>query len=151
MKVTIICVGPIKKSEYLSLGDEYLKRLKKYIPIHLQEIKAEKRPESAKKTESKRILNYLNNKDFYTISLCEEGKNINSRELSDFLSKKAVDSKEVCFIIGGTDGLDDTIKNKSDLKLSLSKLTFTREMAWFILLEQIYRSMKIMRGEPYHR
>jgi len=151
VKVTIVCVGPIKKNEYLSLGDEYLKRLKKYMPIHLQEIKADKIPETAKKNEAKRILNYLSNKGFYTISLCEEGKNIKSKELSDLINQKAIDSKEVCFIIGGTDGLDDTVKNKSDLKLSLSKLTFTREMAWFILLEQLYRSMKIMRGEPYHR
>jgi len=151
VKIKVLCVGNIKNDEYYRLGSEYIKRLGRYLPISIHEIRAEKIQKNAKKIEAERIISFLKGKDCFTIAMCEEGKNLSSNEFSRLLKEKTFDTKEICFIIGGTDGLDDNIKKSSNLRLSLSKMTFTREMAWFILLEQIYRAVKIMHGEPYHR
>lgn len=143
--IKIICVGKLKE-DYLKEGiNDYIKRINKYTKIELIEIK-----DSNIEDEEKEILRYINNKD-YIISLCIEGYNISSRELADKIDKTLINYPNISFIIGGSDGLGNKIKELSNYKLSFSKMTFPHGLFRLILLEQIYRVFKILNNETYHK
>lgn len=143
--IKIICIGKIKEN-YLKDGiNDYLKRINKYHKISIIEL-----PDSNINTETTEILKYLDSKD-YIITTCIEGNTLSSVELSEKIDRIFITNPCITFIIGGSEGLTDEIKNKSNYKLSFSKLTYPHGLFRLILLEQIYRSFKILNNETYHK
>ena len=143
--IKIICIGKIKEKFYRDSIEEYMKRLSKYHKVEIIEL-----PDSNIKQEKELILKKIDSKD-YIITMEIEGKQLTSIELSEMLDKTFLNYSNITFIIGGSDGLDDEIKNLSNYKLSFSKLTFPHQLFRVILLEQIYRSFKILNNETYHK
>ena len=143
--IRIICVGKIKEEYYKDAIQEYLKRLGKYHKVMIEEV-----IDSNPKQESELILKKLNDKE-YIITLEIEGIQMNSIELANYLDKTFLKTSTITFIIGGSNGLDDKIKQKANTHLSFSKLTFPHQLFRIILLEQIYRSFKILSNESYHK
>lgn len=144
--IKIICIGKIKE-KYLTDGiNDYLKRLTKYHKVELIELK-----DSDIKKEKEEILKVLN-EDSYIISLAIEGKEYKTTELSEKIDNLLTNGKSnITFIIGGSNGIDEEIKNISNELLSFSKLTFPHGLFRLILLEQIYRIFKIQNNETYHK
>lgn len=143
--IKIICVGKIKE-KYLKEGiEDYSKRIKKYHKIELIELN-----DSNMEEEAKEIIKYINTKD-YVITLEIGGNMVSSEQLSQMIDKIFITHPNIVFIIGGSDGISNSIKNISNYKLSFSKLTFPHQLFRIILLEQIYRSFKIMNNETYHK
>lgn len=147
--IKIICVGKIKE-DYLKKGiEEYKKRITKYSKIEIIELDDESNGNILEKERDK-ILKYINEKD-YIITLEINGNTIDSVELSKKLENIYLNYSNITFIIGGSYGLHDDIKNKSNYALSFSKLTFPHQLFRMMLLEQIYRSFKISHNETYHK
>lgn len=143
--IKIICVGKVKE-KYLRDGiDDYLKRLTKYHKVEIIEIN-----DSNIEEEAKGIIRYINPKD-YVITLEIEGNMVSSKELSNLIDKTFITNSSIDFVIGGSEGLSDSVKNISNYKLSFSKLTFPHQLFRIVLLEQIYRSFKILNNETYHK
>lgn len=143
--IKIICVGKVKE-KYLRDGiDDYLKRLTKYHKVEIIEIN-----DSNIEDEAKGIIRYINPKD-YVITLEIEGNMVSSKELSNLIDKTFITNPSIDFVIGGSEGLSDSVKNISNYKLSFSKLTFPHQLFRIVLLEQIYRSFKILNNETYHK
>ena len=159
MKITIISVGKIKEKYFTDAIDEYLKRLSKYCKLNIIEVKDEKTKENAsvteedivKETEGKRILEKISDSS-KVIALAIEGVEYDSIELAKQLESYRVSgTSDLTFIIGGSLGLHKTVLERADLKLSFSKMTFPHQLMRVILLEQIYRSFRIINNEPYHK
>lgn len=155
MEITLIVIGKTN-AKYLIEGlDEYTRRLKHYITYNiniLPDIKNTKNltEEQQKETEGKLILNALKPGDFLVL-LDERGKEFSSMQFSDYLQRKMNSGlRRLVFVVGGPYGFSKDVYNKSDEKLSLSKMTFSHEMIRLFFTEQIYRAMTIIRGEPYH-
>ncbi len=159
MNITIITVGKLKE-KYLKQGiDEYLKRLSGYAKVEVVEVADEKAPEQlsdiemeqVKDKEGERILGKIQ-QDTYVIALAIEGQMKTSEQLADSLDKLATYGKsKIAFVIGGSLGLSKGVLDRSDEKLSFSKMTFPHQLMKLILLEQVYRAFRINRGEPYHK
>ena len=143
--IKIICVGKIKEKFYRDAIDEYMKRLSKYHKVEIIEV-----IDSNIKQEKELILKKIDTKD-YIVTMEIEGKQLTSLELSNFIDKTFLNYSNITFIIGGSDGLDEEIKKISNYKLSFSNLTFPHQLFRVILLEQIYRSFKILNNEAYHK
>ena len=143
--IKIICVGKLKE-QYLKDGvNDYLKRLSKYHKINIIEL-----PDSNITEEGNEILKNIDSKD-YSIGLCIEGNELSSLELANKIDKTFITNPCITFIIGGSDGIREDIKAKCHYKLSFSKLTYPHGLFRLILLEQIYRSFKILNNETYHK
>lgn len=143
--IKIICVGKLKEG-YLKEGiNDYFKRINKYQKLELIEVM-----DSNMNNEKDNILKYINSKD-YIITLELEGNQLTSPELADKIDKTFISYPNITFIIGGSDGLHNDIKKLSDYKLSFSRMTFPHGLFRLILLEQIYRSFKILNHETYHK
>lgn len=157
--MTIVTVGKLKE-KYLKMGiDEFAKRLQPYAKISLVEVADEKAPESlseadmeiVKKKEADRIFAKIG-ADAYVIALAIEGKMKTSEELAEDLEGLMTYGRsKVVFVIGGSLGLHDSVYKRADELLSFSKMTFPHQMMKLILLEQVYRAFRIMKGEPYHK
>ena len=143
--INIICMGKIKEKYLNDLIDDYTKRISKYHKLNIIEL-----PDNDIETETKNILKYIKPND-YVISLAIEGKQLDSVELSNLIDKTFINYPTIDFIIGESNGLSDEIKNKSNMLLSFSKLTYPHGLFRGILLEQIYRSFKILNNESYHK
>lgn len=142
----IICVGKIKEKYLNDLIDDYKLRISKYQKIEIIELK-----DSNKIKENEEILKVLNEKDF-NICMDIKGNKINSLELSKLIDKTYTNGySTITFIIGASEGLTEEVKNKCNYKLSFSDLTFPHGLFRGILLEQIYRSFKILNNESYHK
>lgn len=159
MKITLITVGKIKEKYLKDAIAEYSKRLSKYCKLEIIEVADEKTPDNASEVvenavrdkEGERILKYIKD-DMYVITLEIAGKMLTSEELSEKLERLGIEGKSnVAFIIGGSIGLGKEVLKRSDYALSFSKMTFPHQLMRVILLEQIYRSYRIMNGEPYHK
>ena len=149
--IKIICVGKIKEKYYTDAVNEYLKRLSKYTKINLIEVKDEDFDINKTLTKEKdSILKYIEDKD-YVITMEIEGNELDSISLAKHIDNIQNNYSNITFIIGGSYGLHDYIKNRSNYKLSFSKLTFPHQLFRVILLEQIYRSFKILNNESYHK
>ena len=159
MNITIVTVGKLKE-KYLKMGiEEFSKRLGAYAKINVVEVADEKAPESlsdadmeiVKKKEAERIMAKFGS-DTYVIALAIEGKMKTSEELAaDLESLMTYGRSKVAFVIGGSLGLHDSVIKRADELLSFSKMTFPHQMMKLILLEQVYRAFRIMKGEPYHK
>ncbi len=159
MKITIITVGKIKEKYLKDAIGEYSKRLSKYCKLEIIEVADEKIPDNASEVvedairskEAERILKHIKD-DAYVITLEINGKQLSSEELADKVDKLGVQGvSHIAFVIGGSIGLGKEVLQKSDFALSFSKMTFPHQLMRVILLEQIYRSYRIINGEPYHK
>ena len=150
--IKIICVGKIKEKFYKEAIEEYTKRLSKYTKLQIIEVEDVNLPNESliKQKEKELIEKNINDKD-YVITLEIEGNELNSIELSKKLEQLEQTNPNITFIIGGSYGLDEKIKQRSNYKLSFSKLTFPHQLFRVILLEQIYRAYKIKNNESYHK
>ena len=159
MKITIITVGKIKEKYLKDAIAEYSKRLGKYCKLEIVEVADEKTPDNASEVvedsirskEAERILKYVKD-DAYVVTLEINGKQLTSEELADKIEKLGVQgTSHITFIIGGSIGLGKEVLAKSNYALSFSKMTFPHQLMRVILLEQVYRSYRIINGEPYHK
>lgn len=150
--IKIITVGSIKEKYLKDAIEEYTKRLSKYTNIEIVEVKDEGlvEPQKAISLEEEKILKHINEKD-YIITLEIEGKEFTSEEFAEKLDKIQLEASNITFIIGGSYGLSQNIKDKSRLHLSFSKMTFPHQLFRVLLLEQIYRAFKINNNESYHK
>lgn len=159
MKITLITVGKIKEKYLKDAIAEYSKRLSRYCKLEIVEVSDEKTPDNASDTvedairdkEGERILKYVK-EDAYVITLEIAGKMLTSEEMAEKIEKLGVQgTSHIIFIIGGSIGLGKEILKRSDYALSFSKMTFPHQLMRVILLEQIYRSYRIINHEPYHK
>ena len=159
MTISILAVGKIKEPFYQAAIQEFQKRLGRYVNLNIVEVDDEKTPDSAKENEQKlikkkeaeRLIKQIR-KEAYVIALAIEGRMLDSVELSEKIRLLGVNGTgHLVFIIGGSLGLADGVLKRADLKLSFSRMTFPHQLMRVILLEQIYRSYRIINHEPYHK
>lgn len=159
LTVNIICIGKLKEKYWVDAIKEYSKRLSsfcKFSVIELSECKVnfdpnEKQIEHILQEEGSAILQKIKPTD-YTVAMCIEGKNISSPQLANLMDNIQLEGKStVNFIIGGSWGLSDEVKQRADYKLSMGKMTFPHQMARVMLTEQIYRSFQISSNGKYHK
>lgn len=143
--IKIICVGKIKEKYLRDAISDYEKRISKYHKINIIEV-----DDSNMKEESTRILKNIK-KDDFVITLEINGNVISSMEFANKIDKLFITNSNITFVIGGSDGIDDIVKERSNYSLSFSTLTFPHQLFRVILLEQIYRCFKILNNETYHK
>ncbi|MEA3318027.1 MAG: 23S rRNA (pseudouridine(1915)-N(3))-methyltransferase RlmH [Bacteroidota bacterium] len=155
MKIHILLLGKTEKQYLISAIDEYLNRLKHYIPVEYKVFPALKNTkklseEQQKNKEGELILNNIKS-DNFLILLDEKGKELSSVSFASFVEKKMIaGTKNLVFVIGGPYGFSSGVYNRANGKVSLSKMTFSHQMVRLIFVEQLYRVMTIIKGEPYH-
>ncbi len=159
MKITLITVGKIKERFFEEAIKEYSKRLSRYCKLEIIQVADEKTPDGASETveaqikekEGKRILSYVKDGS-YVVALAIEGTMLSSTGLAEKIGKLTVDgTSQIVFIIGGSLGLSAEVMRRADYALSFSPMTFPHQLMRVVLLEQIYRSFRILAGEPYHK
>lgn len=159
MNVKILCVGKIKEKFYSKAIDEYVKRLSKYCSVKIIEVADEKTAENAsdneiaiiKNKEGERLLKNIGERD-YVIGLAILGKQLDSVAFSEYIENLGIQgNSSIVFVIGGSLGLSDAVLQRCNYQISFSKMTFPHQLMRVILLEQIYRAMRIMKNEPYHK
>lgn len=159
MKITLLTVGKIKETYLKNAIEEYRKRLSKYCKLEIIEVADEKTPDQASETvensirekEGERLLKHMRD-DAFVITLEIRGNQLTSEELAGKIEKLAVSgTSHIIFVIGGSIGLGGEVMKRSDYALSFSRMTFPHQLMRVILLEQIYRSYRIIQGEPYHK
>ena len=157
--IKLVCVGRIKEKFMKDGIDEYVKRLGRYAKVEIIEVADEKTADGAtdaenalvKEKEGERILSHIKDTD-HVCALAIDGKMYDSEGLADHLDKRYVSGvSDIAFVIGGSLGLSDAVLKRADEKLSFSKLTFPHQLMRMIFLEQLYRTFKIQRKEPYHK
>lgn len=157
MNIKIICVGKLKEKFLQDASKEYEKRLGRFCKLEIIEIPDRKNPDMESKKlclevmekEGRDILSKI--KQEYVIALCIEGKKLSSEALADKIEKLKGTAGKITFIIGGSLGLSDEVKERADEKISFSDMTFPHGLARVLLLEQVYRGFKIISGESYHK
>ena len=159
MKITVLTVGKIKEKYLKDAIAEYSKRLSKYCKLEIIEVADEKTVENASEVveegirnkEGERLLKYIKD-DAFVITLEINGKLLTSEELSDKINKLGISGiSHIIFVIGGSIGLGKEVLKRSNFALSFSKMTFPHQLMRVILLEQVYRSYRIINNEPYHK
>lgn len=159
MKITLLTVGKIKEKFLRDAIAEYSKRLSKYCKLEIIEVADEKTPDHASEVveksirdkEGERLMRYIRDDD-YVITLEIGGKMLDSVAFFRQLENLGIRGQNhICFVIGGSIGLGDALVKRSDYALSFSKMTFPHQLMRVILLEQIYRSYRIMTNQPYHK
>ena len=154
MKVTLLVVGNTTDVHIETLIQEYQKRLAHYIPFALQVIPELKNTkaltaEQQKQAEGELILR-ATTPATYLILLDEHGKEFRSIEFADYIQKRMSSGRDVVFVVGGPYGFSEAVYQRANGKISLSKMTFSHQMVRLFFVEQLYRAMTILRGEPYH-
>lgn len=159
MKITLITVGKIKEKYLEDAIAEYSKRLSRYCKLEIVQVADEKTPDRAsevmeeqiKDKEGEKILAHVKD-GAYVIALAIDGRMVSSEGLAEFIDGLGVRGEShIQFVIGGSLGLSKKVLSRADYKLSFSKMTFPHQLMRVILLEQIYRSYRIISGEPYHK
>ncbi|MDE7340039.1 MAG: 23S rRNA (pseudouridine(1915)-N(3))-methyltransferase RlmH [Lachnospiraceae bacterium] len=159
MKITVIAVGKIKEKYYRDALSEYAKRLSRYCKLEIIEVEDEKTPDRAsaaeeeqiREKEAERVLKYVKD-NAYVITLEIMGRMMDSEEFAGKIQRLGVrGASHIQFIIGGSLGLHGKVCNRANMSVSFSKMTFPHQLMRVILLEQIYRSYRIICGEPYHK
>ena len=146
----IICVGKIKEKFFVEALNEYSKRISKYVNLSIIEVADEANVSLALKKEGERILSKIKDND-YVITLEIDGNKLSSLDFARKIDNNFGVNKNLTFVIGGSYGLSEMVKARSDYRLSFSTLTFPHQLFRVILLEQIYRAYKINNNENYHK
>ena len=154
MKITLLVVGKTTDSHIEALIQEYQKRLTHYLPFTLQVIPELKNTkaltsEQQKQAEGELMLRTITPATDL-ILLDEHGKEYRSIEFADYVQKRMSSGRDVVFVVGGPYGFSEAVYQRANGKISLSKMTFSHQMVRLFFVEQIYRAMTILRGEPYH-
>ena len=158
MNIDIVCIGNLKEPYLREAEAEYLKRLKPYCKINIKELReawlprdaGEAEEEAVRRREGEALLEAADKG--YLFVLDPRGKQETSEKFAETIQNLAVEGKStLAFIIGGSLGLSDAVRRRADTVLSFSEMTFPHQLIRIILLEQLYRSQKILRGEPYHK
>ena len=151
MKITLVTVGKIKEKFFEDAIKEYSKRLSRYCKLEILQVADEKTPEGASEAVELQILSLIRD-DAYVIALAIEGKMLDSEELAERIEKLGVSGiSQIVFVIGGSLGLSAQVMKRADYALSFSRMTFPHQLMRVVLLEQIYRSYRIMNHQPYHK
>ena len=159
MKITVLCVGKVKEKFFTDAIKEYSKRLSRYCKLEIVEAADEKTPDGAselvvnqiKEKEAERMEKYLPD-SAYVIALAIEGKKLTSEKLAEKIDSLGISgTSHLVFLIGGSLGMSDRLLKRADYLLSFSDMTFPHQLMRVILLEQVYRSYRIIHGEPYHK
>ena len=159
MKITVLCVGKVKEKFFVDAVKEYSKRLSRYCKLEILEVADEKTPDNAsdvvvrqiKEKEGERMEKLLP-EGAYVIALAIEGKKLTSEKLAEKIETLGITgTSHIVFLIGGSLGMSDRLLVRADYLLSFSDMTFPHQLMRVILLEQIYRSYRIIQGEPYHK
>ena len=151
--IKIVCVGKIKDKNLSNLIEDYIDKISHYHKIEIIEVKDEPITDDEKAVlnkEAERVLSKINN-DEYVILMDLHGKSIDSLSFAKKLDKLFVHNSKITFVIGGSLGLGDKLIERANERIKLSDLTFLHQMTRLILLEQIYRSFKIINHEIYHK
>ena len=157
--VKLICVGKMRERFYLDAFAEYRKRLQAYCRLELCEIGEQRLPDApsekeiaaALEKEAEEIVRAIP-PDVYAVALCVEGKQMPSEGMAALLAERESSGKpKLCFIVGGSCGLAESVKRRCDRRLSMSEMTFPHHLARVMLIEQIYRGFKINEGSRYHK
>ena len=156
-KITIISVGNMKEKYFAEAIKEYEKRISAYAEVRDVNLKEENLDNlrdgdiaAALEKEGTAILAAIPPRA-YKVALCVEGKQLSSEELAERLEAVSMEKSEICFVIGSSYGLSDSVKQRADMRLSVSKLTFPHQLMRVILLEAVYRAFNIQRGTKYHK
>ncbi|MBR0152251.1 MAG: 23S rRNA (pseudouridine(1915)-N(3))-methyltransferase RlmH [Lachnospiraceae bacterium] len=159
MKISIVCVGKIKEKYWRDAVAEYEKRLSRYAKVEILEAADEKTPDGAgealeaqiKRREGERMERLLK-EDAYVIALTIDGKMYDSVGFAERIEKIGLSGKgQIVFLIGGSLGMDEELLKHADERVSFGRMTYPHQMMRVILLEQIYRAYRILKGEPYHK
>lgn len=158
LQINIICIGKIKESYLRDALNEYSKRLSKYCNLNIIELQDKKIPDKKNSsiisqiinTESSQILQYVSKRN-YNICLDLKGKQYSSEEFAKKISDISLTNSSINFIIGGSLGFNDEIRNTCNESICFSKMTFPHQLIRVFLLEQIFRVFKIINGEEYHK
>ena len=158
-KVTVLCVGKLKEAFYAAAVAEYQKRLQRHCKLEIVELPEQKLPESPAPAEIEQalareaaLIEEKLPKGGAVIALCIEGRPCSIQELSRRMADFGVAGRtQLTFLIGGSFGLDETLKREADWRLSMSPMTFPHHMARVMLLEQVYRAYQIAAGTRYHK
>jgi 23S rRNA (pseudouridine1915-N3)-methyltransferase len=148
MKLKLICIGKIKEPSLKELIADYSERITRDAKLEILEIKDSNIKDEGKKI--KELIEKIKENRFIFV-LTEEGRQLSSVEFSNKLKQHDLEGKTLCFVIGGPFGLSEEAKKQADMHLSLSKMTFTHEMARLFLLEQLYRAISIIKNKSYHK
>ncbi|HPR40675.1 MAG TPA: 23S rRNA (pseudouridine(1915)-N(3))-methyltransferase RlmH [Oscillospiraceae bacterium] len=158
--ITILCVGNLKEKYLREACTEYEKRLSAFCNLKILEVSEERLPDDPSPAEISRVieaegarLSAKLSKNAVVAAMCIEGDMFSSEAFSDKLAAVMADEagSELCFVIGGSYGLSEAVKNRAALRLSLSRMTFTHQISRILLLEQIYRAFQIRAGGKYHK
>ena len=159
MTIRILCVGRLKENFYQAAMTEFTKRMSRFAKVEICEVADEKAPESLSESqrlqvmekEGERLLARIDKNDFVA-ALCIDGVRLSSEKLAKRLDDWMLEGKSsISFVIGGSLGLSKQVVDRADFKLSFSDMTFSHQLIRVMLIEQIYRAFKIIRGEPYHK
>lgn len=156
MKLTLLTVGRLSADWLRSGADDYAARIRRYLPLAIEELKEDKtggsKPDSRliRRREGEALLQRIP-AGATVIALDERGKGMTSEEFSAFLGRHMLEgTAELLLVIGGAYGLSDAVRDRAERILALSPMTLTHQMARLLLLEQLYRGLTILRNEPYH-
>ena len=159
MKISIACVGKIKEKFYRDAVAEYEKRLSRYCKLEILEVADEKTPDGAgaaleeqiREKEGRRLLEKIR-EDAFVCTLEIEGRRLSSEAFAGWMEGLTVrGTSHIVFVIGGSLGLHESVRRRSDMALSFSDMTFPHQLMRVILVEQIYRAFRIIQGAPYHK
>lgn len=159
MNIKILCIGKLKEKYWTAAMEEYSKRLQSYCRLSVEELKEARLPDKAseaeeeavKTAEGQALLSRIKKTD-YVITLEIQGKELSSEELAGKIRELSLSGhSQIVLVIGGSLGLSREVSRRADFKLSFSRMTFPHQMIRVFLLEQIYRSFKIIKGEKYHK
>lgn len=159
MNITVIAVGKLKEKFFSEAVNEYMKRLSRFAKMKIVELADKKIADNASEAEERLVIEKEGNdilskisSSQYVVALCVEGKKLDSPEFAKKISALALEGKsDIVFVIGGSLGLSDAVKERANLRLSFSDMTFPHQLMRVILLEQVYRCFKIISNETYHK
>ena len=152
MKINIVCVGKIKEKFFVEAINEYAKRLSRFCDLKIIEVEEESKMSNTDKKCEIESENLLEKCGGIIVALDGSGKLLSSPEIANFIKLKTNNGiSEISFVIGGSNGLSQNLKNRADLVLSIGKITFPHQLFRVVLLEQIYRAFTILEGLPYHK
>ena len=150
MPIAVVCAGRLREKYWQDAAAEYVKRMSRYNRLEIVEVPDQPEGPQAMKKESEDMLRHIRPDD-HVVALCIDGKSYDSPAFAEKMAAWSMDGRRLVLVIGGSLGLSQAVIDRADERLSFSKFTFPHQLMRVILLEQIYRSFRIMNHEPYHK